>query len=37
MIIFRLATGTGTGTRKLSRGHAQFDNFAFQQETFPIH
>jgi len=27
MIIFRLATGTGTGTRKLSRGHAERENY----------
>ena len=26
----------GTGTGKLSRGHAQFDIFAFPQESFPV-
>ena len=30
--LVRLATGKGTG--KLSRGHAQFDFFAFAQEIF---
>jgi len=31
-----LAAWTGTGTGKWSCEHAQFDNFAFSQETFPF-